>query len=391
MSQAQQTTDIVVIGGGLIGLSIAWDLARAGARVVVCEARRCGRAASWASAGIVHSGSATRSDPLARLRRMSAAMYPDWTAALTAATGVETGYERCGLLDLILDENQRAAAERELKAAAGQRLDDGRPSRLRLDREDLERRVRGIERRIRAALHIRDAAQVRSPRLLQALVAACRTLGVIIREHTPVCGLERRRARCCGVRTATDRIVAGHVVLAAGAWSSLLAEPGLEPVRVHPVRGQIVLLRCPLRPFGPVLQSGRHYLVPRADGRVLVGSTEEPEAGFDETATAEGVRRLIELAIGFVPALRSARLERAWAGLRPATPDGRPWLGPVDGREGLWVATGHFRSGIVLAPATGRLLAEWITRGRPEVDFDLDPLMVGRVGSARAHHAAPST
>ncbi len=373
MSDEQHTTDVVVIGGGIIGLSIAWHLARQNASVTVCDADRCGRAASWAGAGILHPGSAARRDPLAQLRRTSAGIYPDFVASLTETTGIDCGYERGGLLDLIRDDNQLAAAERELKAAAGQMLADGRPRLLRVDREDLERIVPGIDRRVRGALHVRDAAQVRNPRLLTALITACRTAGVQIREHTPVYGLLRQQERITGVHTAAGRIACAHVVIAAGAWSSLLDDPAIEPLRIHPVRGQIVLLERRPRPFRPVLQSGKHYLVPRPDGRILVGSTEEPQAGFDATPTAEGVRRLTELAISFVPALREARFVRAWAGLRPATPDGRPRLGPLPGHDGLWIAAGHFRSGVVLAPVTGRLIADWITRGSPQTDIPLEP------------------
>ncbi len=371
MSDSDHTRDVVIIGGGIIGLSIAWHLASEDARVVVCDAGRCGRAASWAGAGILHPGSAARSDPLAQLRRASAAMYPDFAATLRDASGIDAGYERCGVLDLITDDNQQAAAERELKAAGGQTLDDGRPRLLRVDREDLERMVPGIDRRVRGALYVRDAAQVRNPRLLAALIAACRARGVEIREQAPVCEILRERGRICGVRTPAGRIVSGHVVLAAGAWSSLI--PELPAIRVHPVRGQIVLLEQQPRPFVPILQSGKHYLVPRPDGLILVGSTEEPNAGFDATPTTDGVRKLAELAVRFVPSLRAARFVRAWAGLRPATPDHRPLLGPVEGCQGLWVATGHFRSGVVLAPVTGRLISDWIARGTSGIDVPLEP------------------
>lgn len=379
MPEANATSDVVIIGGGIIGLSIAWHLAGQGASVTLCDAGRCGRAASWAGAGILHPGSAARDDPLAQLRRTSAAIYPDFVAALAEATGIDSGYERSGLLDLITDDNQQAAAERELRAAAGQMLDDGRPRLLRVDREDLERMVSGIDRRVRGALYVRDAAQVRNPRLLAALIAACRARGVAIREHTPVREILHQNRRVCGVRTASDRIAGGQVVLAAGAWSSLVPGPAPRAAGVHPVRGQIVLLECSSRPFRPVLQSGKHYLVPRPDGLVLVGSTEEPQAGFEDTPTADGVRKLTELAMRFVPPLKAARFLRAWAGLRPATRDGRPLLGRAPGCEGLWVATGHFRSGVVLAPLTGRLMAQWITHGKPASDLSLEPFSPGRL------------
>jgi glycine oxidase len=176
-------------------------------------------------------------------------------------------------------------------------------------------------------------------------------------------GLEREGERVTAVSTGGGRLAAGRFIIASGAWSDgLLAQAGWQP-GIRPVRGQIALLNAGAPLFRRVLMLGKRYLVPRPDGRVLIGATEE-DAGFDKRTTAVAIRDLLDFGIGLVPALADVPLERSWAGLRPGSPDGLPFLGPVPGAGNLYVAAGHFRAGIQLSPGTGRVMTELLL-GRP--------------------------
>jgi glycine oxidase len=225
------------------------------------------------------------------------------------------------------------------------------------------------------AYFLPDMAQLRNPRHLRALLAGCERHGVALRSGCPVYGFERSGARITGLRAAGETIGGGRFVIATGAWSDGLLEPlGWRP-GVRPVRGQIALLNTGRPLLRHVLLWGSRYLVPRPDGRVLVGSTEE-DAGFDKRPTAAAVGELLALACTLVPALAGAPLERCWAGLRPGTPDGLPYLGPVPGFDNLLVAAGHYRSGIQLSPATALVLKELLL-GQP-LTFPLEPFRLDR-------------
>jgi glycine oxidase len=223
---------------------------------------------------------------------------------------------------------------------------------------------------IRVAYHIPATAQVRNPRHLKALIAACTRQGVDIRPGTEVVDFDQSQSAIRGVRTRDGaHLSAAKTVVAAGAWSGpLLSRIGVD-LPVHPVRGQMLLLR----PESPVLERILHwdkqYLVPRIDGRVLVGSTQE-EVGFDRSTTKTGINALRATAIRLCPALDTADVERTWAGLRPASRDGKPYMGPVPGQRGLYVATGHFRSGLQLSPATGQVMKEILMDQPPTVPLD---------------------
>jgi glycine oxidase len=370
-----------VIGGGVVGCSVAYRLAGAGLAVTVVDRGSCGGEASWAGAGIILPGSATRADPLAVMRRASIARFEAFAGELRERTGIDPEYIRCGGLDLITDDNQDAAADREAAAWEGRVTDTGEAAVRRLDRKQARRLEPQLTGRIRGAVLNRLTAQVRSPRILAALRSACVQAGVAVREHTPVTGLMMEGSRVTGVRCGGHSIDAGHVVIAAGAWSSDLAPALRDALEVFPVRGQIALLEMSPLPFLHFIIHGRSYLVPRRDGKILVGSTEERGAGFDKRNTTAGVAKLLATAERFVPVLKDATLLRVWSGLRPATPDSKPYIGPVPGFEGLLAATGHFRSGLSLAPITADLITQHITTG--ETELDLTPFLPGRA-TARA-------
>jgi glycine oxidase len=200
-------------------------------------------------------------------------------------------------------------------------------------------------------------AQVRNPRHLKALRAGCAARCVAFETGWPVRRLATSGSRVLAAEGERGRLVAGQFLLAAGAWTEmLLADTEFRP-GIRPIRGQIALFKTGRQGVRPILLQGKRYLVPRTDGRILAGSTEE-DVGFDARPTEEGIAGLVHFAHRLVPSLKEAELERTWAGLRPGSPDGLPYLGRVPGRENLHIAAGHFRAGLQLSPATGLVMAQ---------------------------------
>jgi len=333
----KQHPDVSVIGGGIIGLTCAYLLAKEGFAVEVLDRGELGQEASWAGAGIIPPGNSSHAaTPLDRLRAIGSEQFPTLSNELRELTGIDNGYLRCGGIEF-LDAGDREALN--LWANEGIVFERLTLSTLR----DCEPSIGDAPAE---AFLLPDCAQVRNPRHLKALIAACKRLGVRLSPHTPVTDFR------------ADEV--GRVLIAAGAWSQvLLARSGGIPVQ--PVRGQIVLLRTPTPLISRVLMFGKHYLVPRSDGRLLVGSTEEPEAQFEKANTPRAVAELTAFATRLVPALSSAEWERCWSGIRPGTTDGLPLIGPVPGMDNIYVATGHFRAGVQLSIGTAQVITELFT------------------------------
>lgn len=344
--------DVAVVGGGIIGLTCAYFLAKAGLSVEVFDRGDLGREASWAGAGIIPPGNpACAATPIDRLRAIGSMCFPGFSAELRELTGIDNGYLRCGGIEFIEDDPTEILDVWEKEKIAFGRL----PPYLLRTFEPGVGNVRG------EPYLLPDCAQVRNPWHLRALMAACEKVGVELHPHAQIDQIEgiQRPPLLHGVRTHH----AGRVLLAAGPWSEQLLPPHAH-TDVHPVRGQIVLLKTPERVITRVLMFGKRYLVPRGDGHVLIGSTEEPEAGFEKANTAEAVADLLALATEAVPALKSAELVKCWSGLRPGTPDGLPFIGPVPGWDNVFVATGHFRAGVQLSIGTAQAVTELFT-GKP--------------------------
>lgn len=347
--------DVIIIGGGAIGLSLAWELAREGVRCAVLDQANPGEESSWAGAGILPPGNPTGArTPEARLRAASHVLWPAFSQCLREETGIDNGFRRCGGLEVRLDGLADELDEEvdewrregvDVVPLAGSRL--------------IECETK-LSPRTTAAYRLPEMGQVRNPRHLKALMSACLPRGVKLLSGVVAWEFDRSGTRIAAVETSAGRLPAGQFVVAAGAWSRrLLAQAGCAAA-VRPLRGQIVLLSLPSSALTHVINVGPRYLVPRGDGRVLVGSTEEV-AGFDKRTTAAGIGSLIEFALRLVPELSAGTVERTWAGLRPQSPDGLPYLGPVPSTDNLFVATGHFRAGLQLSPITARLLAQLIT------------------------------
>ncbi|MGD9858115.1 MAG: glycine oxidase ThiO [Planctomycetaceae bacterium] len=361
--------DVVIIGGGVIGLSTAYELAGRGLTVTVLDAQQPGSEASWAGAGILPPGyPGDPQHPLSALCRATAELWPVLSAELRESTGIDNGFRRCGGIGLLpADASSEFRTEVEAWRNVGVRVEELSVQKLTDYEPSLQRGFR--------AYRLPDQCQVRNPRHLKALEIGCSRRGVEIRAGQPVDEIERAGERVLAVRTSTNRFEAGSFLVTAGAWSRrLLAEVGCD-LPIEPVRGQIVLLNLSRPEISHIIESGPRYLVPRPDGRLLVGSTEE-WVGFDKRNTASAVKELLEFAESLVPQLADARFERAWCGLRPHVPDGLPCLGGVPGCRNLFVAAGHFRGGLNLSPITARVMGQLIT-GNP-VDPPIDAFAVGR-------------
>ncbi len=360
--------DVLIIGGGVIGLTTAWYLAGEGVRVTLVEQGEIGRQASWAGAGILPPGDPAHArSPIELLRAISVQLYPELSAQLKEQTGVDNGYVVCGGIELPDPDEPGHDLPTEEWQAEGLAFE-------RLDRAGLERLEPGLAASFQRGVYLEDMAQVRNPRHVQALLAGCLARGVTVLPDWPVERLVLRERRVLAVEGEHGTLSAGQYLLAAGAWTErLLAQVGQRP-GIRPVRGQIALLNTGHPGVRPLLLVGKRYLVPRTDGRLLAGSTEE-EAGFDARPTAGGIAGLLAFATAVLPALAEAHLEKSWAGLRPGSVDGLPYLGAVPGHDNLHVAAGHFRAGLQLSPGTGMVMARHLL-GQPTpvplVAFRLD-------------------
>ncbi|MFP6764333.1 MAG: FAD-dependent oxidoreductase, partial [Planctomycetaceae bacterium] len=234
--------------------------------------------------------------------------------------------------------------------------------------QELRRYEPAVQAEPMHVVRLSEQCQIRNPRHLKALIAACRKAGVEFYEGTPVTGWDVEHERVVAARTATGKIAAGQFVIAAGAWSKTLLESAGCPLPVEPVRGQIALLKSRAGLFQHIVEQGTRYLVPRDDGRVVVGSTEE-RVGYIKANTAQGIQGLLEFASQVVPTLADAELERCWSGLRPGLGTALPVIGAVPPMENLYVAAGHLRSGLQNSPGTAILLRERLLGQSSSIDL----------------------
>ncbi|MEZ6110655.1 MAG: glycine oxidase ThiO [Pirellulaceae bacterium] len=368
--------DCLVIGGGVVGLSLAYQLAVDGLRVAVVDRGAVGREASWAGAGILPpANSATAEHPYEQLCGLSHALHATWAKRLREETGIDTGFRRCGGIYVAQSAAEMAGL---LGAEAAWRDEQIRCERCDLNKlGQLEPGLADAARagRLRAAWLLPDEYQLRNPWHLQALAAACRQRGVRLIENAEVTGFRFDGDRTEAVQTTGGELTAEAFAITSGAWSCLLLNQLGIANGILPVRGQMVLYRCERPPLRHIVNSGPRYLVPREDGRLLVGSTEE-EVGFDKRTTAEAIAELKRLATTLVPELANAKVEATWAGLRPGSFDGFPYLGRVPRTSNLYIASGHYRSGLFLSPGTAVVMSAVIRQAAPPID--LSPFRIGR-------------
>jgi glycine oxidase len=350
--------DVAVVGGGIVGLACAWHAARRGMSVVVLERDRLGGGASDVAAGMLAPVTEADfgEDALLELNLAAADRWPAFAAELAAASGLSSGFRETGALVVAADRDDAEELQRlaELHAALGL------PSRW-LGPRECRALEPGLSPRVRGAIHAPRDHQTDPVATVRALTAACRSERVDLCEHVEVAALVRSGGSVTGVATATAEVRARAVVVAAGAWSAGLA-PNAPPIR--PVKGQIAALRAPDPALAPtrIVRTPRCYLLARADGRVVLGATVE-ERGFDRAITAGGVHELLREAYRLLPEVAELEIVEMTAGVRPGSPDNAPLVGRA-GVDGLVLATGHYRNGILLAPHTAGTIAA-ILAGEP--------------------------
>jgi len=357
---------VAIIGGGVIGCLTAWYLARRGVTVTVLERGRIGGESSWAGAGIlcpIHPW--LYPDDFTRLVEASLVRYPALSAELREISGISPEWRQSGLLIPEFPDDRRSHRQAALEWSArfGWRVESLEPQALRMAEPMLSPDATG-------GLLWPEVGQIRNPRLLQAVRVAMLKAGVELLEGAEVVGVRDEGGRVVGVHMAGGaHLDADHVLLAAGSWSGGLAQRLGLSLPVEPVKGQIVLLKSNPESVRHIIKHDDAYFVPRVDGRILVGASME-RVGFARGNTEEVVDALLKSTYRMMPGLIGAEIEQQWMGFRPGTPDGMPYLGPAPGRSGLWVATGHYRNGVALAPITAEVMAGWILGEAPSLGME---------------------
>jgi glycine oxidase len=360
-------SNVIIVGGGIIGLTTAYTLAKSGVPSIVLDQGELGKEASWAGAGILPGcDPASATTPLDRLRGLSVSRFAELSEELRSCTGIDNGFRVTGGLEFVDDDSPQPSEEWCGPGAACEALD---AASIHLLEPALSHESQPVRR-------LPSMAQLRNPRHLQALVAACSSmLGsdgwplVDLRPGACLTSLLRDGNRIEAVTTTNEVVSGEQFLISAGAWAGLLLKPLGITVPITPVRGQIVLLNPGPPLVRHILLCGSRYLVPRAEGRILVGSTEE-HAGFQKHTTAAGVEGLLDFAIRLVPDLAAAAVEKSWAGLRPGSRDGLPYLGRVGEFNNLYLAAGHFRAGVQLSIGTAMVMAALLTKQSPPMEFD---------------------
>ena len=380
-AQAHHSPDVVVIGGGIVGSSIALRLAEAGLKVSVYDRGEPGAEASTAAAGMIApQGEKTESPAFSALSWESHSLYPEFVAEIEDISGKDVGYRRDGTLLVALDEQQageleeirRDEAHEKRQPSAENPVGVGFPIE-RLTVADLSQRVAGLSDPVLGAQFLPADHWVDNERLTAAVIEAARRRGVVFHPRRAVRSLSVQKNRVESIDAGGERLPAGEFVLAAGCWSGAIAASAGVEIPTVPCRGQMMEFEMD-SPLPMVVRAGHYYLVPRASNSAVVGTTAE-YVGFEKAVTAEGMSSILQAALRLAPLLSTARFCRAWAGLRPDTADHLPVLGRC-GVQGLTLATGHFRNGILLAPVTASLIAEMIVANSSPPA--LEPFRAGR-------------
>ncbi len=344
---------VIVIGGGVIGLSLAYELAQRSVPAVLLERGELAKESSWAGAGILTPATLEGSrDPMDRLRAHSLVRTAEWSRRLLADTGIDNEYFVSGALEVAVDDTELSG----LEAIASRWRSQGVPIE-KLSEKDLNRLEPSLNPHLAGAYRLPTEAQLRNPRHSRALAQGSRQLGTELLTGREVRSLRSQGSRVVAAETSQGALEGDLFVVTSGAWSPNLLRPFGLHLGGKPIRGQIALLRGDQPLVNQVVWAGSRYLVPRRDGRLLVGSTME-DVGFDTRPTAAGIQGLLELAQRLAPSSADLAFEKAWAGLRPGSADGLPYLGAVPGVDNLFVAAGHSRSGVELAAGTALVMAE---------------------------------
>lgn len=359
MFKPKETADVAIIGGGVIGLTIARALRHRGVRkVMLIEREQPGAEASWAAGGMLAPQvEADHADDFFRLLCASRDLYPAFAQSLHEETGIDVELDRSGTICVgftPLDEEE-LRRRYEWQAREGLQVEW-------LSGDEARRLEPCLTAKVASALRLPNDWQVENRRLVEALVRANQKLEVELVTDCAVTALQIEKETVRGVETSSGFVDAPIVVIAAGAWSSLIGLPGSPLIKIEPVRGQMLCFATDSNIVRHVIYSPRGYLVPRRDGRALAGSTAE-HVGFEKRVTDAGTNAIKAMAFEVAPAMAGLALVSSWAGLRPRAPDDLPVLGASEETKGLFYSTGHYRNGILLAPITGEVIADAIVQG----------------------------
>jgi glycine oxidase len=355
---------VVVIGAGVMGCSCGLQLLEAGFDVTLLEKSLPGAESSAAAAGILGAQSeVSETGPFLELCLASRGMFRDYASHLESLTGISIDYEDSGVLEVALDpaEGRMAIGRADWMLERGLRVEV-------LDREEAKKIEPALTDQMVGANYYPDDHQIDPIRFSRALAAGVARMGGQFQSGVRVTGLAVEGGEVVGVKTESGTLPCDRVVIAGGAWSTHIA--GLQGVRtrIKPMAGQIVQVETRPPLFRHVVYGFKGYIVPRADGRVLMGSTLE-DRGFDKAVTLAGINRVTGMAMEMVPALAQGRLTDSWAGLRPAPEDGKPLLGAAKDIKGLFFATGHYRNGILMTPITAEVICDLMLEREPKVDI----------------------
>lgn len=366
-----QSPDVVVVGAGVIGLSIAWELASRGSQVTVIDKQQPGKEASWAGAGILPPANReTAIDPLEQLHGLSHQLHEQWAQTLLEETGIDNGFRKCGGIYLGRKVGEAAFLDGAMRSLP----EDGiTVESLSLnDLVELEPELAPLAESgaIRCSFRLPHEYQLRNPDHLRALIKGCQARGVELITDTEVTRIILKEDRAIGVVTDERELHADNICIAAGPWSAQLLQQVGVTTGILPIRGQMIMFNTETPLISHIINEGSRYLVPREDGRLLVGSCEE-EVGFEKHTTPDMIQELADFAYEILPQLKGHTIERRWAGLRPASFDAFPYVGNVSGFRNLFIASGHFRSGLHLSPATAVVMADAISGVSPSIDLSM--------------------
>ncbi|MFB4164443.1 glycine oxidase ThiO [Alteribacillus sp. JSM 102045] len=346
--------DVLIIGGGVNGCSIAYQLAKRGCHTAVVEKSRVGAEASSAAAGMLGAQVEIKENgPFFDFARKSRNMFSELVPELEETSGIPVSYLRNGMLKVAqTDEEASHLLEMlDFQRKEGEQAEWRGPEALSVQEPNIKGEVKG-------ALFIPGDGQVKAKELTQAYARGASLLGADFYEYTPVIGLIQEEGKVKGVSTPAGSFYSSQVVLAGGAWSDLITDHEIQIPPMVPVKGECLAVR----PAKPVIKATVHapdfYLVPKPDGSIIIGATEQ-KGRMDKQVSAGSVQNLLSKALRLVPGLQSAEWMESWSGVRPQTTDGMPYLGAAS-LEGLWMATGHYRNGILLSALTGKWIADLI-------------------------------
>ncbi|WP_077324813.1 glycine oxidase ThiO [Virgibacillus siamensis] len=386
----KQHYDVIIVGGGVIGCSVAFQLCKRDYRVLVVEKDSLAGKASGAAAGMLGAqAESEKNNPLFPIAKESRAMFLGLAEELRSLTGIDIELIQSGILK-IARTNEEAAEFKDI-AAFQQKLHKADDHQVKVSKstnrvaqwltpEKILQQEQVLSENLSGGLWLPEDGQVNPPLLTKAYAQAAAVLGAKVMEYTAVQGLVIEYNCVVGVKTGTETIFADEVIVAAGAWSEqLLNNTGLK-LDSYPVKGECFSVRHHGQLITSSIFSTSCYIVPKVGGRIIIGATQKPHT-FDETVSLNSLLRLMEDAVSIIPALKETKWEKAWAGVRPQTGDGLPYLGRHPRLGGLSLAAGHYRNGILLAPITGLLMADLMDGSEIDSVFRTDRMLTQKEGS----------